>query len=47
MDLMENLEKSPVHRVFDERISRLHPIVETAGEDIQTWQKNFATHPVA
>jgi hypothetical protein len=38
-DLMENLEKSLLHRAFDERISSFHLIVEIDGEDLQTWQK--------
>jgi histone-lysine N-methyltransferase SETMAR len=35
-DLMENLEKSLLHRVFSEWISPLHLVVETGGEFIQT-----------
>jgi hypothetical protein len=35
-DLMENLEKSFLHRVFDEWISRFHLVVESVGEYIQT-----------
>jgi hypothetical protein len=46
-DLMENLEKSLLHRAFNEWISRLHHVVESAGEYIQPWQKNFATQSVA
>jgi hypothetical protein len=36
MDLMENLEKSLLHRVFEEWISRLHFVLESGGEYIQT-----------
>jgi hypothetical protein len=35
MDLMENLEKSLLHCVFDERISHLHLVVESGEEYIQ------------
>jgi transposase InsO family protein len=35
-DLMENLEKSLLRRVVDEWISRLHLVMESNGEDIQT-----------
>jgi hypothetical protein len=35
-DLMENLEKSFIHRVFDEWISCLHLVVGSGGEYIQT-----------
>jgi hypothetical protein len=31
-DLMENLKKSFLHRVFDEWISRFHLVVEHGGE---------------
>jgi hypothetical protein len=46
MDLMENLEKSVLHRVFDEWILRFHFVVESGGEDIQIYQKNFASQRV-
>jgi hypothetical protein len=35
-NLMENLEKTFLHRIFDELISCLHLIVESGGEYIQT-----------
>jgi histone-lysine N-methyltransferase SETMAR len=46
-NLMENLEISLLHRVFDTWISCLHLPVESGGDYLQIWQKNFATHPVA
>jgi hypothetical protein len=46
-DLMETLEKSFLHRVFDEWISPLHLVLESGGEYVQTEQTNVATHPVA
>jgi hypothetical protein len=46
-DLMENLQKSLLHRVFDELISRLHFVVESDGDYILTSQKNLAPRPVA
>jgi hypothetical protein len=46
-DLMKNLEKPLLRPVFDEWISCLHLVVESGGEYIQTWHKNFATSPAA
>jgi hypothetical protein len=46
-DLTENLEKSLLHRIFDEYISLLHHVVESGAEHIQRSQENFATQPVA
>jgi hypothetical protein len=46
-DLMENLGKSLLQRVFDEWISCLHLVVENGQEDIQTLQNSFAIHRVA
>jgi hypothetical protein len=37
MNLIENLKKSLRHRVFDERITCLHLVVESGGEYIQTY----------
>jgi hypothetical protein len=34
-DLMESLEKSLLHRAFNEWISRLHLVVESSGEYMQ------------
>jgi hypothetical protein len=47
MDLAENLGKSLLHRVFDEWMPRLHLVVESGGEYIQIYHKNYAAHPVA
>jgi hypothetical protein len=35
-EMMEHLEKALLHRVFNEWISRLHLVMETGGEYIQT-----------
>jgi hypothetical protein len=43
---MENLEKSFLPRAFGEWISGLHFVPESGKEYIQTWQNNFASHPV-
>jgi hypothetical protein len=45
--LMENLENSLLHRVFDEWIWRLHLVLKTGGAYLQMSQKNFATHWLA
>jgi hypothetical protein len=47
MDLMEQLEKSLLHRVFDEWISSLHLVVESGGKYAQTWQQFFTAYPIA